>query len=136
YRDYLLSKGIRAEKITFIPNGVDPAMFDPAQTGARIRDELKLDGQFVVSYAGALGLANDIPTLLRAAARLRDEKHVHFLLVGDGKERRSLEEQARAMSLENVTFTGPRPKSQMDEILAASDACLAILQNIPMFRTT
>jgi lipopolysaccharide/colanic/teichoic acid biosynthesis glycosyltransferase len=73
---------------------------------------------------------------LRAAAQLRDQDHIRFLIVGDGKERAALVAQARQMQLTNVTFTGPRPKSEMPAILAASDACIAILQNIPLFRTT
>ena len=40
------------------------------------------------------------------------------------------------MGLANVTFTGSVAKSRMNEVLAASDACIAILQNIPMFKTT
>jgi glycosyltransferase involved in cell wall biosynthesis len=85
---------------------------------------------------GALGLANDIPTVLQSAARLNDQPDVHFLMVGDGKERPKLEALASQLGLRNVTFTGARPKLEMPEYLAASDACLAILQDIPMFRTT
>ena len=47
-----------------------------------------------------------------------------------------MEEMAAQLGLGNVTFAGPRPKSRMPEVLAASDACLATLKNIPMFRTT
>ena len=47
-----------------------------------------------------------------------------------------MEEMAAQLGLENVTFAGPQPKSRMPEVLAASDACLATLKNIPMFRTT
>ena len=61
---------------------------------------------------------------------------VHFLLVGDGKERDNLEALAEQLDLPNVTFAGARPKYEIPEILAASDACIAILQDIPMFRTT
>lgn len=136
YRDYLLDKGIRPSKVSLIPNGVDPAMFHPALSGARIRDQLNLDGQFVVTYAGALGLANDIPTLLKAAKRLCDREDIRFMLVGDGKERPKLENMARSWGLKNVTFTGALPKNRIPEVLAASDACVAILQNIPMFKTT
>jgi glycosyltransferase involved in cell wall biosynthesis len=56
--------------------------------------------------------------------------------VGDGKERRNLYSAARQMNLKNVIFTGSRPKADMPGILAASDACMATLQNIPMFSTT
>jgi len=136
YRDYLLGKGISPDKVSLIPNGVDPDMFDPSARGERLRSELGVADKFVVTYAGALGLANDIPTILRAANRLRNRSEIHFLLVGDGKERSNLEALVLQFNLTNVTFIGPRPKSQISEVLAASDACIAILQNIPMFRTT
>ena len=63
YRVYLIDQGVPADKISLIPNGVDPDMFDPCSDGAALRGELGLDGQFVVTYAGALGQANDISTI-------------------------------------------------------------------------
>jgi glycosyltransferase involved in cell wall biosynthesis len=136
YRDYLTGKGIPEKKIKLISNGVDPDMFDVNGSGKLIREQLGLNGQFIVSYTGALGLANDIPTILRAAEQLRNDRKIHFLLVGDGKERANLEELAATMNLPNVTFTGARAKLEMPQILAASDACVATLKNIPMFSTT
>lgn len=136
YRDYLLGKGISAVKISLIPNGVDPAKFDPDAQNASVRQQWQLGEKFVVTYAGALGMANDIQTILQAANRLHDRSHIHFLLVGDGKERSNLEALARQMNLPNVTFAGALPKSQMRDVLAASDACVATLKDIPMFRTT
>lgn len=136
YRDYLLDRGIPADKISFIPNGSDPSMFDPAARGDQFRHELQLADKFVVTYAGALGIANDIPTIIRAADRLRNRDDIHFLLIGDGKERTNLEQQTNALKLTNITFAGTRPKTMMPTVLAASDACLATLRDIPMFRTT
>lgn len=136
YRDYLIKKGVPQKKISLISNGVEPDMFDPAAQGTQLRERWNLSGQFVATYAGALGLANDIPTILRAAQRLREHSQITFLLVGDGKERPSLESQAKEMGLTNVLFTGSLPKSEMSDVLAASDVCLATLQNIPMFKTT
>ncbi len=136
YRYYLLERGVAESKISLIPNGVDPNMFDPRARGERVRQELNLRDRFVVTYAGALGMANDIPTILRAADRLRDHTEIHFLLVGDGKERANLEALADRMQLHNVTLAGPRPKAEMADILAASDVCVATLKDIPMFRTT
>lgn len=137
YRDYLLARGIAPKKVSLIPNGVDPAMFDPDARGEEVRRELGLEGRFVATYAGALGLANDIPTILRAAQRLQQEEApVTFLVVGDGKERPNLERLAGELGLRSVVFAGARPKSQMPAFLAASDACLATLKDIPMFATT
>lgn len=136
YRDYLLGKGIPDAKISVVANGSDPDMFDPAVNGAQLRGELKLDGKCVVTYTGALGLANDIDALLKAADRLRDLPDVHFLIVGDGKERARLEADARRQNLANVTFAGTRPKSAMPEVLSASNMCVATLRNIEAFTTT
>ncbi|HOS93950.1 MAG TPA: glycosyltransferase family 4 protein [Armatimonadota bacterium] len=85
YRDYLTERGVPAAKIRLIPNGVDPAMFDPDADGAEARARWGLEGRFVVVYAGALGMANDIATLLRAVAQLEDIPHLHLLLVGTGR---------------------------------------------------
>lgn len=136
YRAYLINKGIPAAKVSLISNGVDPDMFTPGADGKTIRQRWNVDSHFVVTYAGALGLANDIPVILQAAAQVQSEDRIRFLLVGDGKERTALEAQAKQMGLNNVIFTGSQPKSEMPAILAASDACIAILQNIPLFRTT
>jgi glycosyltransferase involved in cell wall biosynthesis len=56
--------------------------------------------------------------------------------VGDGKERKRLEERADRAQLKNVTFLPAVPKSMMREVLAASDACIGILKNIKAFGTT
>ena len=130
-------KGVPSTKVSLIPNGVDPDMFDPQHDGSAFRKELGVDDDtFVVTYAGALGMANDIPTILRAADRLRDDKKVLFALVGDGKERVNLEAQTQRMQLDNVVFTGSKKKDEMKTVLAGSDACVACLQDIPLFKTT
>jgi glycosyltransferase involved in cell wall biosynthesis len=136
YRQNIVGKGVAPEKVSVIPNGVDPGMFDPDGRGEGVRREWQLEGRFVALYAGALGLANDIPTILRAAAQLRSDDRIRIVLTGDGKERPRLQEEARSKGLTNVVFTGARPKSEMKEFLAAADVCLATLKNIPMFSTT
>src|SRR5262249_19159679 len=123
-------------KVSLVANGVDPNMFDPAADGRSVREEYGLNDNYVVLYAGALGMANDLGTLLDAANQLRDQSDIHFLLAGDGKERVKLEARAAQLALKNVTFTGALPKSRMPEVLAAADVCVALLQNIPMFTTT
>ncbi|MGD9854125.1 MAG: glycosyltransferase family 4 protein [Planctomycetaceae bacterium] len=136
YRDYLIDKGVPAAKVSFIANGVDTSMFAQHVDGTQLRDDFDLQGKFVVTYAGAISMANDLDVVLDAAEGLRDEPQVHFLLVGDGKECNRLQERAVQMGLPNVTFTGPLPKDEMPRVLAMTDACLATLMDIPLFRTT
>jgi glycosyltransferase involved in cell wall biosynthesis len=56
--------------------------------------------------------------------------------VGEGKERPHLEAKAKQFELGNLQFVGSRTKAEMRAVLAGSNACLATLKNIPMFRTT
>src|SRR3990172_9348965 len=70
YKPYIVGRGIPADKITFIPYGTDVSMFTPDVDGSQVRREFGLNDKFVALYAGAMGQANDIYTLLRAAARL------------------------------------------------------------------
>jgi glycosyltransferase involved in cell wall biosynthesis len=136
YRDYLIDMGIPAAKISFIANGVDPEMFHVDKSVGHLRKEFQLQGKYIVTYAGAMGMANNLEVVIEAATLLKDIPEVHFLMVGDGKDRVKLEELAKEQNVTNMTFTGSRPKSQMPEILAESDACLAVLMDIPLFRTT
>jgi glycosyltransferase involved in cell wall biosynthesis len=57
-------------------------------------------------------------------------------LFGDGKERTRLQFEGERMKLSHVIFAGVRPKRDMPLVVASADVCLAILQDIPMFRTT
>lgn len=136
YKEYMIGKGVPEKKITFIPYGTDVDMFNPQVDGSSIRNELGLQEKFVVLYAGALGQANDIDTILRAAERLKPYDKIHFVVFGDGKERPRLQSEVERKNLSNVIFAGVRPKKEMPRVVASADACLAILQDIPMFRTT
>jgi glycosyltransferase involved in cell wall biosynthesis len=136
YAEHIRGKGISAEKVTTVPNGVETAMFDPSADGAAVRREFDLNGRFVVLYAGAHGLANDLGVVMQAADRLRDWPEFTFVLVGDGGEKPGLVRQSEDLGLTNVHFVPAQPKSRIPEFLAAADAGLAILMDIPMFRTT
>lgn len=136
YVDYMVSKKVDPAKVAFIPYGTDVEMFNPQVDGAPFRSRFGLESKFVVLYAGALGQANDIYTLLRAAARIKHEDRISIILLGDGKEREKLEIEARLLGLGNVIFAGVLPKKEMPQAVAGADVCLAILQDIPMFRTT
>ena len=136
YKEYMVAKGVPANKITYIPYGTDVDMFNPSVDGLAVRKQLGLEDKFVVLYAGALGQANDIYTVLCAAKHLNDENQIRFVFWGDGKERPNLQSEAERLNLENVIFAGVCPKKEMPFVIASSDVCLAILQNVPMFRTT
>ncbi len=137
YKRHFIEKNkVSPDRISLVSNGVDPDMFDPNEKGENLRKEFGLEGKFVVVYAGAIGAANDTSTIIRAAALLKDEPNIHFLFVGDGKDRKNVESMAVTLGLKNVTFAGVRPKAEMKQFMGMADAAIATLMNIPMFTTT
>jgi glycosyltransferase involved in cell wall biosynthesis len=130
---HVRSRGAR--RVELVPNGVDTHMFDPYASGIAFRQEHGLEGRFVVLYAGAHGLSNDLGVVLQAAQRLADRPDIGIVLLGDGKEKPALMAQAQELGLSNLFFLPPMPKARMAEALAAADACIAILKPIPLYAT-
>ncbi len=121
--------------ICLIPNGADPLFFQETHTDVR-KDHPNWKGKFVVLYTGAHGMSNDLEVVLQAANLLREQSDIHFVLLGDGKEKQHLIQMAFDMGLTNLEFDDPLPKTGMPAVIAAADACLAILKPIEMYKTT
>ena len=101
----------RAEQWTVIHSGVDlPQNLPTAQTRGLLRSELGIAPDCVVAgYAGRLTAIKGLDTFLRAAALLKDEEKLRFLLVGEGEERARLEQLASELGLSGkVHFAGFR----------------------------
>ena len=134
FMEHVSSRG--GECVFVVPNGVDVAMFDQAIDRDSFRSKHNLQEKFVLIYAGAHGVSNDLGTILDAAAILKDVPSIRFVLLGDGKEKDALQERARQLSLNNVLFLPPVPKKEIPGALAGADACVAILKPIEAYKTT
>lgn len=130
---HIRARGGRA--IALVPNGADPHMFAPADDGADFRRQHGLADQFIVLYAGAHGMSNDLTVLLDAAHQLRAQPDIAVVLLGDGKEKPALQAYADQLGLSTVHFLPSVPKTAMGQALAAADACIAILKPIEMYKT-
>jgi glycosyltransferase involved in cell wall biosynthesis len=125
-----------AINVELVPNGTDTCMFTPAVDGIAFRQSHGFGSQFVVLYAGAHGLSNDLGIVLEAAKTLMPRRDIKIVLLGDGKDKPALQAQAMREGLNNLLFIPPLPKLEMPAALCAADACIAILKPIEMYRTT
>jgi glycosyltransferase involved in cell wall biosynthesis len=133
--------GIPEDQIVYIPNGVSPELF--AETGARLPKkldkliaDLKAEGKAMVGYTGAHGLADGLDTIVETAKLLQDRgaDRIHFLLVGDGAEKKRLVEKAKSLSLNNLSFFKPIPKNAMTGLLRAIDITIVPLRKSEMWK--
>lgn len=134
-RDYLVARGIPAEKIRIVPNGIDAEYLESATvTADEVRARLGLEGKFLVSYIGTHGISHALDIVLDAAKRLAAEPGIHFLFVGEGAEKETLKQLAAQARLENVTFVNQQPREQLLGFYRASDVSLVPLKRLPIFK--
>ena len=127
---WLRRDGVEAAKLRVIPNWVDTQLHRPeaGATENRFRRELGLEDRFTVLFAGGMGYAQDMETIVEAAARLRDDPRVVFLLVGDGSERAGVERRVRELGLANVRLLPFVPREDYPQLVAACDVGLVTLK--------
>jgi len=130
------SRGVPAEKITFIPNWPDERAFHPAEPTEWARSVIGASRPITIMYAGNLGEMQSLDTVLDAAALLRDRPEVGIVLMGGGVAEEHLRTRVRQEGLDNVQFVAPQGPSRIAELLAVSDAQLVTLKDVPLMRTT
>lgn len=123
-RQRLVEKGVPADKLEVVPNFVDISDLSPLPKDNDFSREQSVYDKFVVSYAGNMGPAQDLESFVEAAALLRSEPGIHFMMMGDGILRRSLTQMVKELALNNFTFLEYQPYSMMRHVYAASDVCL------------
>jgi glycosyltransferase involved in cell wall biosynthesis len=81
------ARGVSAERIRVIHNWSDDEEIYPVLPAHNpLRNEWSLAGKFVVGYSGNLGRAHEFETILGAAERLRDRRHIVFSMAGGGHQ--------------------------------------------------
>ncbi len=134
FRQMLVQRGVPEHKIMLVPNGVDTDLFQPVpQSQARAELGWDTDG-FVLLYAGTIGLAQGLKTVLAAAEQLKAHADIRFVLVGEGAAKEELMAEAQRRLLTNVVFMQAQPHSRMPLVLSAADANLSPLRNVPISR--
>lgn len=138
FKHNLVNRGVDANKIAVVTNGVDTSRFRPQHRDEALAAQLGLQGKFIAGYIGTHGLAHGLETLLEAARRLQDNPNggdVRFLMLGDGANKAKLIEQARTMGLDNVVFVDSVPKEQVVRYWSLLDVSIIHLKKTDLFKT-
>jgi colanic acid biosynthesis glycosyl transferase WcaI len=114
-------------KVRLIPNFVDTRVMVPRSRENEFAREFDLIHRFTVVYAGNMGPAQGLKTLLDAAELTRDNHKIVYVLVGEGTSRASLVRSAQTRELSNVLFIPQQPYARVPDIYGASDLCVVPL---------
>ncbi len=136
FRDNLLGKGVPEDKLVVVENMADDAIYHPQEPDPEFGRAHGLLGKFNVVFAGAMGIAQGLPTLISAAAKLKEIADIQFVLVGEGSCIEDAKAMARRLGLENIRFVPHQPASAMPRFFAHAGALLVHLKRSPLFSIT
>jgi colanic acid biosynthesis glycosyl transferase WcaI len=137
FRDTLINEWhISSGKITVVENGVETDLFKPHSNAKSCKQTVGLEGKFVVSYIGTLGMAHGLAAVLPALAALqRSIPELVFLLVGEGSQKQDLVDQSQKEGMQNIRFLPQQSRELIPALISASDVCLVLLKKTEIFKT-
>jgi colanic acid biosynthesis glycosyl transferase WcaI len=135
----LEAQGVDSANITTIQNWADGTLIAPVPAADNpLRKEWVPHSRFVVGYAGNLGRAHDVDTIVEAmtllqqsinAAAARDASpDIMFVFVGGGAQRARLEREVLKRRLANIRMRPYQPRERVAETLGLADLHLVSLR--------
>lgn len=132
---HIEAQGISPERITTQLNGSSMDLLARWSTAdvAALRRQHALEGRKVILYAGTFGRANDIQTLIQAAAQLAHRTDWAFVFVGHGYHADALAQAAHAQ--DNLFVLPPQPKHQAYGWYKMAALSLVSFMDLPVLAT-
>lgn len=129
-------KGDFENKIVYFPNWADRAL-GQIENGELKIDNFEWPNGFIAMFAGNIGEAQDFDHIMEAARLLKEEKNIHFVLVGDGRKRPWVEQFRDEHGLqETVHWLGRYPIETMPYFFEKADVMLMSLKDVSIFNLT
>lgn len=135
FKRLLLERGVPESKLSVIYNWADEASL--AAPVGQVSAEFPAAEQFRILFAGNMGKAQALDTVLNAAALLQQRgSRVCWVMLGGGVEVKRLKAEATQRQLSNVVFLPAVPMAEVGAYLQAADALLVHLRKDPLFEIT
>ena len=130
FRKELAKRGAPERKLVYWPQYAED--FYMPQKRSRAADK----EVFTIAFTGNIGYAQGLEILPETAELLKKES-VRFLLAGEGRYRRKLEEQIQKRGVSSkFIFTGRVPPEKIPQYLASADAAFVSFMPDPIFEKT
>ena len=131
-----IEKKTPGKSVHLIPNMADVDCFRPAPKEEQLERKFDVREKFVVTYAGAVGVANGLDYFLEIArASHKANLPIQFFLCGEGAVLDRLKANAGRLGLRNLTFVGFQNREGVRDLLSVSDAAFVCYKNVPVLET-
>lgn len=135
FTEYLTSKGIGINKISYIPNTVE-SFYKPEVQISKYSD--KFPNGFNILFAGNIGKAQDLYTIIDAAKILSLKGlKINWIFLGDGRDKKNAIEYVKKSGISEIFyFMGSFPTEEMPFFFTCADALLVSLKKSTIFSLT
>lgn len=131
-----IEKKVPGKRVHLLPNMADCNYYTPEKKNAALEEKYKVKEKFVISYIGAIGLANGLDYLLECAnASRKAALPIHFIICGDGALLDRLKGNVKQMRLVNLSFVDFVNREGVKEILNVTDAAFICYKPVPILET-
>ena len=131
-----IEKKVPQQRVITIPNMADTDFYRPESKKAALEEKYHVKGKFVVSYIGALGIANGLDFFLECArASQKSDLPVHFLLCGDGAMLDHLTRTKIQLQLNNLSIIPFQDREGVREVMNVTDASFICYKPVPVLET-
>jgi colanic acid biosynthesis glycosyl transferase WcaI len=135
FKKLLISRGVANSKIDIIYNWADEKLLSLPKGKLPLAPP-KSD-KFRIVFAGNMGKAQGLDTVLKAASLLQSRNSsAFFIMIGTGVEVLHLQKLALDLKLMNLIFLPPVPMDKVGAILSKADILLVHLRKDPLFKIT
>lgn len=133
----LIERGVPADKIEVIYNWCDGQLICREDRDENLARQLGFAGKFNVVFAGNMGKAQALETVIEAAGLLKPYfPDIQFVFIGGGVDVDKLKSLSQKKELNNVLFLPRRPVSEIGPVLRLADVLLVHLRKDPLFSIT
>ena len=132
----MISRGVDPEKITILPNGVNPENFKPLQRDEELSRQLGLENKTVIGYVGSTVMYEGLEDLVEAYSILPDRvrNNTAMLFVGDGASLPDIKKKCDELAIkeDEVVFTGRVPHDEVNSLYSLIDIAPIPRSSLPV----
>ena len=134
-REAILQK-VSGKTVHILPNMADTEFYEPQEKQTALERKFGVTGKFVVSYIGALGVANGLFYFLQCARACQDAGlSIHFIICGDGAMLEELTTYSGKLHLENLSFVPFQSREGVREVMNVTDANFICYKPVKILET-
>ena len=122
-----IQKGVDQKKLLFFPNWTEVARFENRSKNKKFLTDLGINPEKkIVLYSGNMGVKQGLELVVYAASFFKANNDIHFVMVGEGVAKESLEKLSDELNLKNISFFSLVPYNQLPDLLGSADCHLVI----------